>query len=200
MSDEQARAALMARIEDAVSTRMREKRRRWQHTQGVADTAEELARAYGADPFSARAAGLLHDWDKVLPDAELAARAAAYGICVEGPISKAVHLLHGPVAARELPNLFPELDPSVFQAVARHTVGATDMTPLDMVVYVADAIEPGRGPYADGLRSQVGEASLEGLFLACAAQSMSYVIQERRYLYPPAVAVYNAYLERAGAR
>ncbi|MFR7669651.1 MAG: hypothetical protein ACLU0O_01760 [Collinsella sp.] len=37
---------------------------------------------------------------------------------------------------------FSGLSPAVFQAVDRHTVGTCDMTPLDMVVFVADAIGP----------------------------------------------------------
>ena len=126
--EESERAALMSRIEDAVRHRMRDRKRRLAHTLGVADTAERLALEYGADPFLARAAGLLHDWDKVLSDEELTARAASYGVRVDGSLSDCVHLLHGPVAACELPHLFPELDASVFQAVARHTVGAVDMT------------------------------------------------------------------------
>lgn len=99
----------------------------------------------------------IHDWDKVLSDDELVARALHYGIKVAGSPSAATPLLHGPVAAYELPQLFPELSPAVFQAVDRHTVGACDMTPLDMVVFVADAIEPNRhGDYAHALRKMVG--------------------------------------------
>ncbi len=198
--EESERAALMSRIEDAVRHRMRDRKRRLAHTLGVADTAERLALEYGADPFLARAAGLLHDWDKVLSDEELTARAASYGVRVDGSLSDCVHLLHGPVAACELPHLFPELDASVFQAVARHTVGAVDMTALDMVVYVADAIEPGRASYADEVRALVGKVSLEELFLACAAQTIDFLVRKRRYLYPYAVTVYNAYALKAGGR
>ena len=86
----------------------------------------------------------MHDWDKVLADDELVARAIRYQVPIEGSPALATPLLHGPVAARELPELFPELPAGVFQAVARHTTAACDMTPLDMVVFVADAIEPGR--------------------------------------------------------
>ena len=189
------------RVEGMVRVRMEGARRRLQHSIAVAGTAERLARAYGADPFLARAAGLLHDWDKVLPDEELVARAVRYDIPVEGELARSVHLLHGPVAARELPELFGELPAEVFQAVARHTVGATDMTLLDMVVYVADAIEPNRqGAYADELRSLVGERPLDEVFLACVAQSLSYVVQTGRYLYPPSVTVYNAYTEKVRRR
>ena len=97
----------------------------------------------------------------------LVARAIRYQVPIEGSPALATPLLHGPVAARELPELFPELPAGVFQAVARHTTAACDMTPLDMVVFVADAIEPGRrGDYAEVLRDLVGEVNLDQLFFA----------------------------------
>ena len=136
------------------------------------------------------------DWDKVLSDDELVARALHYGINVAGSPSAATPLLHGPVAAYELPQLFPELSPAVFQAVDRHTVGACDMTPLDMVVFVADAIEPNRhGDYAHALRKMVGKSSLDELFFSCFAQGLVYVILSGRYLYPTAITIYNHYAQ-----
>ena len=115
---------------------------------------------------------------------------------IAGSPSAATPLLHGPVAAYELPQLFPELSPAVFQAVDRHTVGACDMTPLDMVVFVADAIEPNRhGDYAHALRKMVGESTLDELFFSCFAQGLVYVIQSGRYLYPTAITIYNHYAQ-----
>ena len=128
--------ALLKRIQELLDVRMKDKRKRYVHSLGVAETALHLAEVYGVDRFDAAAAGLIHDWDKVLSDDELVARAIHYGIKVAGSPSAATPLLHGPVAAYELPQLFPELSPAVFQAVDRHTVGACDMTPLDMVVFV----------------------------------------------------------------
>lgn len=184
----------------ALETHMKAVRpHRYAHSLGVSDTAGTLARTYGVDEFEARAAGLIHDWDKVLDDAELLARAARYGITVVGSPVLAAPVLHGPVAAHELPDRFPELPASVFQAVARHTIGAVDMTPLDMVVFVADAIEPGRkGDYAVRLRELVGTAPLTEVFFTTMSQSLAYVISSGRYLYPPALTVYNAYALKRG--
>ena len=39
---------------------------RYLHSMGVSQTAEQLARIYGADENDAAVAGLLHDWDKAL--------------------------------------------------------------------------------------------------------------------------------------
>ena len=189
--------AELDRIQGMLEVRMKEKPRRYTHSLGVAKCAQSLAETYGVDPYLATAAGLIHDWDKVLSDEELLARAAQYKIRIAGSPAKVVGLLHGPVAARELPEIFPELPPEVFQAVARHTLAATDMSDLDMVVFVADSIEPNRrGSYADRLRGMVGTVPLEDLFFETFAQGIIYVIQTGRYLYPSAIDIYNTYAER----
>ncbi len=185
---------ILAHARELLSVRMKDKRKRYQHSLGVAATALELARTYGVDEFDAACAGLVHDWDKVLDDSELVARALHYGVEIDGSPSQAAPLLHGPVAAHELPEIFPQFSKPVFQAVARHTVGATDMSDLDMVVFVADAIEPGRhGSYADDLRARVGNVSLAELFFSCFSGGLVYVLQTGRYLYPTAVDIYNSY-------
>lgn len=177
-----------------LEVRMKEKPRRYEHSLGVMQTCVELAQAYNVDVYEAAVAGLLHDWDKVLDDHDLLARAAQYGVEIAGSPALAVGLLHGPVAAKELVHIFPELSTEVLQAIARHTVGAKDMTALDMVVFTADAIEPNRhGSYAEELRAHVGKVSLTELFFNTFAQGLMYVISGGRYLYPTAVGIYNAY-------
>lgn len=191
--------AELERIEELLAVRMRDARKRHQHSLGVASTAVRLARVYDVDPFEAAAAGLLHDWDKVLTNDEVVARAIHYGVDVAGSPQNAAPLLHGPVAARELPELFPELPAAVFQAIDRHTLGAPDMSPLDMVVFTADAIEPGRhGSYAEALRAMIGSSSLRDLFFATFSQGLVYVIQSGRYLYPTASSIYNHYVLSRG--
>lgn len=186
----------LAHMRDMLRTRMKDKPRRFEHSLGVTETAINLAEVYGVDTYDAAVAGLLHDWDKVVDDHDLLARAAQFGIEIAGSPVAAVGLLHGPVAACELPHIFPDLSPEVLQAIARHTIGASDMSSLDMVVFIADAIEPHRhGSYADGLRALVGEASLTELFFQTFSQGLVYVISGGRYLYPTAVGIYNAYAQ-----
>ena len=196
MTDDEV--AELERIEGLLRAHMEAvKPRRFKHSLNVAATAGELAQTYGVDEFLARAAGLLHDWDKVLPNDELAARAVHLGLTFDVPVTRVLPLLHGPVAARELPAQFPNLPAEVFQAIDRHTVGAVGMSPLDMVVYVADGIEPMRnGEDIARLRTLVGEVTLPELFFECLAQSACYVLKTRRYLYPGTLTVYNAYVEQ----
>jgi predicted HD superfamily hydrolase involved in NAD metabolism len=166
-----------------------------EHCRRVAETAAELAAAYGVDVDSARLAGLLHDWDREQAPTALLAAADAHGIEVSDADSAGPHLLHARTGAHTLRETFPDLDDEVLDAVSRHTLGAAEMTPLDMVVYVADMIEPSREyPGVDGLRDAVGSASLRELFALCYQQSVSHLVAARRRIHPVTVDVWNEYV------
>ena len=81
--------ALLKHIQELLDVRMKDKRKRYVHSLGVAETALHLAEVYGVDRFDAAAAGLIHDWDKVLSDDELVTRALHYGIKIAGSPSAA---------------------------------------------------------------------------------------------------------------
>ena len=135
--------------------------RRFKHSLGVSETAEALACVYGADKTAARVAGLLHDWDKGYDDPGILARADELGMELDAELSAMPRVLHGLTAAVALGRAFPELPPEVLAAVERHTLGAVDMSDLDMIVYIADALEPGRkGKMVQKLREKVGELEL----------------------------------------
>lgn len=84
--------ALLTRIHELLDVRMKDKRKRYVHSLGVAETALHLAEVYGVNRFDAAAAGLIHDWDKVLSDDELVTRALHYGIKIAGSPSAATPL------------------------------------------------------------------------------------------------------------
>jgi len=164
-----------------------------EHSRAVAQTAAELAAAYGVDVQAARLAGLLHDWSREEDDEKLLADARAAGIEVEGVDETVPYLLHAYTGAVELKAAFPEISEEVVRAVSRHTLGAEDMSDLDMVVYVADMIEPSRTfEGADELRDAVGLVDLSELFVRAYGHSLTHVIEKRRHLHPRTVLVWNA--------
>ena len=185
---------LRARIERDVRDHLAAKPRRLEHTLSVADTAERLALHYGVDPFCARAAGLLHDWEKASSPASQVERARELGIDLGVDPELIKPLLHGIIAARTLPARFPAIPGEVWHAIAVHTTADTQMSPLDEVLFVADGIEPLRPPTPgiERVRSLVGEASLHDLFWESFVGGIVYVLEGGRYLYPGTIDVYNA--------
>lgn len=180
----------------------RVKHRRFEHSLGVSQTAEGLAHVYGADEAVARLAGLLHDWDKGYDDEGARARARELGMDEGSFIYRCMpNLLHGPTAARALERDFPGLPPALLQAIRLHTTGAVDMTDLDMIVYVADAIEPTRDyPGIDKLRALVGRVTLEELFLSTFQDVLVNLVSRRKRIYPQTLEIWNHYIVRARER
>ena len=177
-------------VRDAVATRLSPGA--FAHSERVAETAAALAGHYGLDAEEARLAGLLHDWHRELTGNELIARAIALGIEITDADEDVPYLLHGPVAARELPAVFPGLSASVLEAIASHTYGAVPMSPLAMAVYVADVIEPGREYRGvERIREDVGEATLSELFGDAYAASLKHIIKRRRPIHPSTLEVWN---------
>lgn len=175
------------------------KLRRFEHTLGVADTARHLAEAYGVDARKAELAGLLHDWDKTYDDEGIKRRARELDVAVDGFVLEEMpEILHGMTAAAALRRRFPTLPFDVLQAIDRHTTGAVGMTDLDMIVYVADAIEPHRDyPGIDRLRAMVGASTLEDLFLETLRHVTLNLIERRKRVYPRTLDVWNYYIARA---
>ena len=193
---------ILARLTSDVTEHLADKPRRLAHSLSVAKTAERLALMYGVDPFLARAAGLLHDWEKACSASEQLAHARELGIDLGVELELVHSVLHGMIAARVLPSRYPELPPSVWHAVAVHTSAAADMGPLDEVIFVADGIEPLRPdtPGIERLRSLVGEVSLDDLFWESFVGGIIYVIEGGRYLYPGTIDVYNSLAARRAER
>ncbi len=186
--------ATIASLEADLSERLAHKPRRLSHSLNVGHEAERLARIYGVDPYLARLAGILHDWEKATRDAELVDVARDLGIELAGDeLEEVAPLLHGYVAAKTLPERYPWLPEEVLRAIERHTVGAADMGPLDMVLFVADGIEPSRGSVAalDAQRELVGTVSLEELWWRAFRDTIAYVVETGRHLYPGTIAIYN---------
>ena len=163
------------------------------HSMRAADTAAQLAIAYGTDVSAARLGGLLHDWDRERGTDALMDDARAAGMAIT-PTDEAVpYLLHARTGALSLASALPALDSAVLRAVALHTVGSSDMTSLDKIVYIADMIEPARSyPGVDELRQAAGVVNLDELFFLAYRRSLMHLVESGRRIHPDTVAVWNS--------
>lgn len=171
---------------------------RFEHSLGVANTCVHLARVYGVDITRARLAGILHDWDKNYDDAGIQQRADELGLHIDPFVyCHLPRVLHAHTAAAFIHRVFPSVPTDVLRAIDRHTIAACDMSALDMVLYIADAIEPHRTyPEADDLRALVGTISLEALFFNIYEFWIIRMMQRHMLLHPNTVEVWNCYAAR----
>lgn len=117
---------------------------RFIHSLGVRKSAAHLARLYGAPVQKAGVAGILHDCAKCmeLPRLQAIARRASL---VRDPLTLSSNaLLHGPVGAEIARLRYHIGDAHILNAIRYHTTGRGGMGLLEMVIFVADAIEPSR--------------------------------------------------------
>lgn len=169
----------------------------FEHSLSVAECAENLAGRYGVDAYSAWVAGILHDWDKALADEDVLTRAQDFGLPVLPEDIANPYLLHARTGAQAVKGLFREVTEEIAVAIERHTLGDADMRPLDMVLYVADMIEPGRRfPGVDVLRESVATVSLRELFALCYQHSVEHLVRARRPVHPLTVEVWNSLIAR----
>lgn len=166
---------------------------RYMHSLGVSQTAEQLARIYGVNENDAAVAGLLHDWDKALPARELKHIAKKHHLAPKSVRKTMPGVLHAVTAPRSLRKEFPDLSDDVLQAIGRHTCGAEDMSELDMVVFIADIIEPGR-TFSDvaPLRAAVGQVDLDELFYMTYKSTLIYLLDADMSIHPDSLGVWNS--------
>ena len=117
------------------------------HSLLVAHTARRLARIHGVNEDRAALAGLLHDCAKCLPMATMQKIARDNRLLLDKETLQSGNLLHGPVGAVVAEREYGVTDPIILSSIRCHTTGKVGMLPLDMIVYLADKIEPSRRTY-----------------------------------------------------
>lgn len=119
--------------------------KRFTHTLGVVEMSEKLAKIYNANIEKCKVAALLHDICKEMNMEYIK------NICKNNFINELSEedlenneILHGFAGAYYVKNELGINDKEILNAIKYHTVGEKDMTLLEKIVYIADAIEYGR--------------------------------------------------------
>lgn len=171
-----------------VQKRLTEKR--YIHTLGVRDTAIHLAEKYGADKEKAEVAAILHDIAKY-EDVD-----AMRAIVRERKLDERLlpwenEILHGPVGAEIVKDLFHIEDEDILNAIRYHTTGRVNMTKLEKVIYVADMIEPNRKFVGVDRLRQIAEEDLEEAIKECITHTLTFLVASRQLIYPLTIECYN---------
>ncbi len=113
------------------------------HVLGCRDTAVALAKRWGADETDAARAGILHDITKAIDGPLQLTLCEAYGKILDDFSRKYPKTLHALTGSLVAERIFGE-NKAVVDAIAYHTTGKADMNLLEMIIYVADYMEPNR--------------------------------------------------------
>ncbi|MBQ5390228.1 MAG: bis(5'-nucleosyl)-tetraphosphatase (symmetrical) YqeK [Clostridia bacterium] len=92
-----------------------------------------------------RISALLHDITKEYDVKRQLQIFTEFGIIFDNVMLASPKVFHAHTAALLIPREFPEFaDAEVISAVRKHTTGCADMSVMDMLIYLADYIEPTR--------------------------------------------------------
>lgn len=131
--------------------------KRLKHTENVRKTVRKLAKKYGEDPEKAELAALFHDMYRELPGNELESYITKYGL-ENSRYSTGIELAHGKLAAAAMRKEYGITDDDMINAVSFHTTGRAGMSGLEKILFMADAVEPGRNyPGVESLRKVLQE-------------------------------------------
>ncbi len=173
---------------------------RWEHTLGVVDTAEALAKTHGVDTQAAQMAALLHDCAKGFPKNNLLKFIEDFGIVLDEIEAGIPAVWHAPVGSVRAHREFGVEDVDILAAIRYHTTGRVGMSRLEQIIYVADMIEPNRSfPGVDRLRG-LAQTDLNTGCLAAFDSTIQFVVKKGALLHPRTVAARNQLIKERMAQ
>ena len=127
---------------NAILSAMTISERRLKHTLGVAEAAKEIAKTHfpALDLKQVELAALMHDFTKEYPYERQLELCAKYSIELTDEERNNPKLLHAKTAAMIASERF-SLSTDICNAIYWHTTGKPAMSPLEIVIYLADYIE-----------------------------------------------------------
>ena len=164
-------------------------KKRQEHTSRVIKEANNLAMHYNIDPAKIKYAALCHDIAKEhTPETlkEITFTTEEKLLYTQYP--KIWHALIGPKIVTQLLQV---TDPYILEPIKWHSTGKEDMTTNDMIIFVADYIEPKRQLKN---RSYIKSLAYKNLFQATWAityLNLNYLLVNNSAIYPMTLSCYN---------
>lgn len=189
VNEEFINGKIVEQYKELLKSRLNEKR--YIHSLAVADQARRLALKYGADPYKAYLAGLLHDITKNASFDEHLQIFEAFGIILSDVEKNAEKLWHAMSGAAYAEHFLDIDDKEIISAVRYHTTAKADMTELEKVLYLADFTSSDRDyDDVDVMRALVDKSQDEALKYAL-TYTITELIEKGVPIHPDTVAAYN---------
>jgi len=154
---------------------------RYIHSRHTALMAWDLCRRFGKDypslvPDAGYLVGIAHDLCKQLCDDEQIRLAKIYGGEISRVEKEKPSLLHGRACAVVLKDRFKVNDNEALEAIAVHTEGHKDMSPLAKVLYIADKMEVSRVKVDPAARNRILSGdTLDRIFIGVLERAVSSI-------------------------
>jgi len=170
---------------------------RFSHSLGCAQTAVELAKKFKLDEEKAYIAGLLHDCAKCFKKEELLEIIKKHMPEVAECEISNHKTLHAPVSAYFAKNEFGVEDEEILSSIRWHTLGKTNMSDFEKVIFLADKIEPNTRDSAyreEILKTLEQENGLNKALLICYKETIKSLVNRGLEICGPTIEIYNQLL------
>ena len=154
--------------------------KRFKHSLRVMETAIKLSEGYDLDIDKVKTAAILHDCAKHNEKKYL----ELYGQNVSDDQKNFGQVLHSFLGAEVASLVYNISDKEVLDAIRFHTTARANMTVLEKVIYLADAIEPNRNyPGVEEIR-QLVKNSLDEALLFSLNHNLKFIISKQALIHP----------------
>lgn len=179
-------------IIEIVRKRLSEKR--FNHSQGVMERCEELARKFGYDIEKAKKVGIAHDIAKEIPNEEKVEYARKRNIEVDEVEEENPTLLHAKIGEYICKNELNFTD-EMARAVAAHTTGLPNMTMIDKILFIADRTSKERGFEDIELIDELLEEDIDKAVLYILDKKIQLQIEKKKSMHPMSIIARNYILK-----
>lgn len=168
--------------------------KRYQHSLGTAECAQKLAQQFGLNEEKAYVAGLLHDCAKCFSDEKLLEIIDKYLDDVDNDERSNKKTLHAPGSFYIAKTVFGVTDLEILSSIRWHTLGKSDMTDFEKIIFLADKIE--LRTRSDEYRKRItkdfdSENCLNKAILECYKETIKSLVDRNLKICPLTIQIYN---------
>jgi len=170
--------------------------RRYEHSLSVQCMARGLAKIHGADEEKASLAGLVHDCAKWMSPFQSFRAAKRYRINLDFIERKQPGILHATIGGELAFDLFGIDDPEILNAIKSHTIGRSQMSLMDKILYVSDYAEPLREYTGAAKVRKLADGNIDIAMLEAIEQKIRHLLTKRYLIHPRTIAARNEILRK----
>ena len=168
-------------------------KRRFDHTLRVVDMVKYLQSRLKCDSLTLTQAAILHDVAKEMSPVDPFFASAHPKNRFQDIWDAFPGVWHSFSARTLITHSFPELDASVSNIIETHTTGKEGMTMEQKILYVADAVEPGRN-YEERLAlAEEALVDINRVVFKISSWTINHLLVHRQSIHPHTILCYNHY-------
>lgn len=171
--------------------------RRYEHSIGVMNMAEEFAKIYKVDIETAKIAGLLHDNAKEMTKEEMLKYVEENNIEITEFEKLNVPILHGKIGA-DIAKKKYGVSEQIAKAIEYHTITSPKMDTLAKIIYVSDKVELTRKSEKFDIESErkLATIDLDKAVLLIINNTTKYLIDNNKMIATESIETRNKLLDR----